>query len=88
MTNRRDCVGEPAEPFLERLAGQLVYTVMQIYADSFEHEVIQNRIRCWQTDPFLAELIALDQQEDKVNPISSGWITLGQRKRERQEVAR
>jgi flavin-dependent dehydrogenase len=74
--------------FLERLAGRLVSTVIQAYADSLEHELIQNQIQHWQTDPFLAELIALYQQEDRVNPISSGWITLGRKPRERQEVAR
>jgi hypothetical protein len=74
--------------FIERLAGQLVSTVIQTYADRSEDEAIQSQIQRWQADQFLAELIALYQQEEKTNPIDSGWITLGRQKRERQEVVR
>jgi flavin-dependent dehydrogenase len=74
--------------FIEQLAGQLVSIVLEAYADRLEDEIIQNQIQRWQADPFLAELVAIYQQETKTNPINSGWITLGHQPRKRQEVAR
>lgn len=71
---------------LEQLAGQLVSTVIAELAERTE-ENIQRQIQSWQTEPFLMELIALYQEDDKVNPIDSSWITLGHQRRERQEVA-
>jgi 2-polyprenyl-6-methoxyphenol hydroxylase-like FAD-dependent oxidoreductase len=72
---------------LEQLAGQLVSTVIEELADRSEDEAIQSQIQRWQREPFLTELIALYQEEDKVNPIDSSWIMLGHQRRERQEVA-
>jgi flavin-dependent dehydrogenase len=72
--------------FLERLAGQLVSTVLETLAEQPEQLDIHSQIQRWQADPFLAELIALFQQEDDANSINSGWITLGQQRQE-QEVA-
>jgi len=74
--------------FIEQLAGQLVSTVIEAYADRLEDEIIQNQIQRWQADPFLAELVAINQQATETNPINSGWITLGHQPRKRQEVAR
>jgi hypothetical protein len=74
--------------FLEQLAGQLVSVVIESCANQPEREDIHSQIQRWQEDPFLTELIALYQQENKVNPIDSGWITLGQSRREKQEIAR
>ena len=74
--------------FIEQLAGQLVSTVLEAYADHLEDEIIQNQIQRWQADPFLAELVAIYQQATKTNPINSGWITLGHQPLKRQEVAR
>ena len=72
----------------EQLAGQLVSTVIQVYAARFDDEAILKQIQRWQTEPFLAELIALYRRENRANPTNGGWITLGQQSRERQEVAR
>lgn len=71
---------------LEQLAGQLVSTVIAELAERTEED-IQRQIQSWQSEPFLMELIALYQEDDKVNPIDSSWITLGHQRRERQEVA-
>ena len=73
--------------FLEQLAGQLVSVVLEACADEPEREDVRSQIQRWQEDPFLAELIAIYQQDDIVNPIDSGWITLGQPRWEPQEVA-
>jgi flavin-dependent dehydrogenase len=69
---------------LEQLAGQLAIIVIDALADSLEDEAVRGQIERWQTDPFLAELIAIYQEEDVLNPIDSSWITLGL---QRQEVA-
>jgi flavin-dependent dehydrogenase len=73
---------------LEQLAGQLVSTVIEELADRAEDEAVQNQIQSWQAEPFLAEVIAVYEQEEKVNPIDSSWITLGHHRREMQEVAK
>jgi hypothetical protein len=71
---------------LEQLAGQLVSIVIEMLADRTEDEAVQSQIQLWQTEAFLSELIMIYQQDDKINPIDSSWITLGHQKRERQEV--
>jgi flavin-dependent dehydrogenase len=72
----------------ERLAGLMVSTVIEAHADHLENEAILRQIQRWQTDPFLAELIALYRRESRTNPINSSWIAVGHRKRERQQAAR
>jgi flavin-dependent dehydrogenase len=74
--------------FVERLAGQLVSTVIDAYAERVENEGIQRQVQQWQADPSLTELIEIYQQESEAHPIDNGWITLGHQKREIQEVAR
>ncbi|MEO7019920.1 MAG: tryptophan 7-halogenase [Ktedonobacteraceae bacterium] len=74
--------------FLERLAGRLVSTVIESYAACTENEAIQRQIHIWQADPFLNTLIDIYAREEETSPIDSGWITLGHREREKQEVAR
>ncbi|HEU5380159.1 MAG TPA: tryptophan 7-halogenase, partial [Ktedonobacteraceae bacterium] len=73
---------------LEQLAGQLVSTVIEVHAQETGNEAVQRQIQNWQTEPFLAELIDIYREAEKVNPIDSRWITLGYQQRERQEVAR
>jgi flavin-dependent dehydrogenase len=73
--------------FLEQLAGQLVSTVIATFADYPDNETIQLQIKTWQDDPFLTELVDLYTKIDPQQPINSGWITLGQQRRERQEIA-
>jgi flavin-dependent dehydrogenase len=70
----------------ERLAGQIISTVIEAHADTFEHEAMLSQIQRWQTEPFLAELIALYRRESRANPIDGSWIMVGQRKR--QEITR
>jgi flavin-dependent dehydrogenase len=70
--------------FLERLAGQLVATVIEAYVNR-QQETVQERIQQWQANPFLMDLVTLYVQEEKANPIDTGWITLG---RQKQEVTR
>lgn len=73
--------------FLERLAGQLVNTVIDLSSQLPTSTAIESQIQRWQDDQFLQELIRTYQAEAQENPINSGWITLGHERRERQEVA-
>jgi 2-polyprenyl-6-methoxyphenol hydroxylase-like FAD-dependent oxidoreductase len=72
--------------FIEQLAGQLVSTVIEGYADDLEDEAIQSQVKHWQEDTFLGELIALYRQEEERRPMNSGWITLGHQSREKRGV--
>jgi flavin-dependent dehydrogenase len=72
----------------ERLAGLMVSTVIEAHADHLENEAVLRQIQRWQTDPFLAEMIALYRRESRKNPIDSSWIAVGHQKRERQQAAR
>ncbi|MEO7019917.1 MAG: tryptophan 7-halogenase [Ktedonobacteraceae bacterium] len=72
----------------ERLAGQMVSTVIEAHVDHPANEAILSQIQRWQTEPFLAEMIALYRREGRTHPIDSSWIALGHKQRERQEVAR
>lgn len=72
----------------EQLAGQLVSTVIQAYAANPGDETVFKQIQRWQTEPFLAELIALYRRENKTNPTNGGWIILGQQSQERLEAVR
>ena len=62
---------------LEQLAGQLVSTVIKAHSDHMGDEAISRQIQKWQAEPFLADVLAIYQEEDKVHPIDSSWITLG-----------
>lgn len=73
--------------FLEQLAGQLVSTVIETFADCNEDETVQHQLQLWGADEFLADLMTLYQQVDAEPPINGGWITLGHQKLVQQEVA-
>ena len=74
---------------LEQLAGQLVSTVIAAHMDRMGDKIVAQQIQKWQAEPFLADLLTIYQEEDKVRPIDSSWITLGsQKKQDMQEVAR
>lgn len=73
--------------FVEQLAGQLVSTVIEAYADRTENEAIQSQIQHWQTDPFLTELVALYREREKTNLTNRSWITLGYQNQNKLEVA-
>jgi hypothetical protein len=74
--------------FIEQLAGQLVSTVIESYADDLADEAIRSQVERWQADTFLGELIALYREEEEKSPMNSGWITLGHRSREKKRVTR
>jgi flavin-dependent dehydrogenase len=71
---------------LEQLAGQLVSRVIDDLSDRSD-EATQSQIQRWKTEPFITELIDIYQEDDKMNPIDSSWITLGHQRREKEEVA-
>jgi flavin-dependent dehydrogenase len=72
--------------FFERLAGQIISTVIEAHADNFEQEEVSDQIQRWQTEPYIAELIALYRREGRANPIDGSWIMVGQK--DMQEVNR
>jgi hypothetical protein len=72
----------------ERLTGQIVSTVIEAYADHPEQEEALRQIQRWQTEPYIAELIALYRRESRAHPITSSWIALKHQRQEREEVAR
>ena len=74
--------------FLEQLAGQLASVIIETFEHESQDETVQNQVQSWKADPFLAELIALYQQDSHEHPINSGWITLGRQKEyQYQEIA-
>lgn len=72
----------------ERLTGQIVSTVIEAYADHPEQEAALKQIQRWQTDPYLANLIALYRRESRTQPITSSWIAVKFQNQEREKVAR
>ena len=72
--------------FFERLAGQIISMVIEATADQPEHETAMSQIQRWQTDPFIADLIARYRRESRTHPINSSWIAVKYQRRERQEV--
>jgi hypothetical protein len=72
--------------FLEQLAGQLVVTVMESFADRLDRAGVREQLQRWQEDQALAELIAVYREDSQTNPVDSGWITMGQLRCEAQEV--
>jgi flavin-dependent dehydrogenase len=63
--------------FLEQLAGQLVSVVLDHVAHTLPDPAAQRQIQAWQGDPFLANLLAIYQQDSQTNPLDSSWILLG-----------
>ncbi len=86
--------------FFERLAGQIICTAIEAHVDDFADEAALKQIQRWQTEPYIAELIALYRREGKTDPIPDYWMIVGQNDREeaaekseeivrdREEVAR
>ncbi|GHO48031.1 halogenase [Ktedonospora formicarum] len=74
---------------LEQLSGQLVQTVIDKHEGRVEDEAAQEQIRKWREEPFIAEVLAIYEEEQRTNPIDNSWITLGyQSEREKQEITR
>jgi hypothetical protein len=77
--------------FFERLAGQIISTAIELQVDHFENEAVLPQIQRWQTEPYIAGLIALYRKEGKVDPIPGYWMSVGQSDeviKNREEVAR
>jgi flavin-dependent dehydrogenase len=72
----------------ERLTGQIVSKVIEGYANQLENRQALQQIQRWQTDSYLAELIALYRRESRTYPITSSWIAIGQQIQQREEVVR
>ncbi len=72
----------------ERLTGQIVSQVIESHANSSENRAALQQIQRWQTEPYLAELIALYRREGRTNPITSSWIAIKHQRLEREEVAK
>jgi 2-polyprenyl-6-methoxyphenol hydroxylase-like FAD-dependent oxidoreductase len=72
----------------ERLAGQVISTVIEAYADGPTEEQTLRQIQRWQTEPYIAELIALYRRESRTQPITSSWIAVQYPRREKLEVTR
>ncbi|NJO81462.1 MAG: NAD(P)-binding protein [Blastochloris sp.] len=74
--------------FLEQLAGQLVSVVIDICEEQSNQPEVHHCIERWRTDPFLAELMTIYQQDRDIHPIDAGWITLGESLRNQEELVR
>ncbi|GAB3432915.1 NAD(P)/FAD-dependent oxidoreductase [Flindersiella endophytica] len=61
-----------------QLAGQLVSTVIEAYADRTHDDEVVARIQAWQRDPVITDLVSTYRRERHRNPTSTGWMTIGQ----------
>lgn len=59
-----------------QLAGQLISTVIEAYADNFTDDVV-DRVQQWRRDPLITEYVAIYRKERQHNPTSPLWITMG-----------
>jgi len=60
--------------FLERLAGQIASTVIEASANQAEQRDAWQQIQRWQTEPYLAALIARSRRERRIFPVNRSWI--------------
>jgi flavin-dependent dehydrogenase len=72
----------------ERLAGQIASVVIGAYANYPEQEQALQQIQRWQTEPYMAELIAHYRRESRMHPITSSWIAIKHQEMEKQEAVR
>ncbi|HEY1348707.1 MAG TPA: FAD-dependent monooxygenase, partial [Ktedonobacteraceae bacterium] len=72
----------------ERIAGRIISTVIEAYADRSTDEAALRQIQRWQTEPYTADLINHYRRESRTHPIPNSWIAVQQRRAERLEVAR
>ncbi|RJQ75647.1 NAD(P)/FAD-dependent oxidoreductase [Pseudonocardiaceae bacterium YIM PH 21723] len=59
-----------------QLAGQLISTVIDAYADNYTDEVVE-RIQQWKRDPLIADFLSIYRSDRHSNPTSPLWITMG-----------
>ena len=69
----------------EQLAGQLISTVIGVYANRRDDPGALAQIQRWQTEPLIAELIAIYRRAATRNPTSDGWLTLALRRTDAQK---
>lgn len=60
----------------EQLAGQLMATVMESYADDYSDAVVA-QIQRWRRDPLVTEFVSTYRADHATNPTSPHWINLG-----------
>jgi len=72
----------------ERLAGQIISTVIEAYADHHEQGMALRQIQRWQTEAYITDLITTYRRDSRSYPIKSNWIALKHQSREKQEIAR
>jgi len=60
-----------------QLAGHLVSTVIDTYADRTHDDAVVACIQGWQRDPIIVDFLAVYRKERHRNPTSSGWMTIG-----------
>ena len=63
--------------FFERLAGMVIGTVIEMFASELDDEAIVGQIQQWQTEPYVAELMARHRRRSRTEPIENHWVTLG-----------
>lgn len=73
--------------FFERLFGQIASKVIQGYASQAENREALQQIQRWQTDSYVAELIARYRRESRMHPVNGSWIAIKQEMAERLEMA-
>ena len=61
---------------LSRLAGQLMATVIESYAERSADDRVVRQIQSWQRDPLVADLIAAWRRERNRDPLSDGWMSM------------
>jgi hypothetical protein len=72
--------------FFERLTGQIVSKVIESYANQPENWQALQQIQRWQTDAYLAELIATYRRTSRSYPITSSWIAIKKQAQEQKHV--
>jgi hypothetical protein len=74
--------------FFERLAGQIASTVIEAYANQAEQRDVLQQIQRWQTEPYLAALIARYRRESRISPVSRNWIAFKHQQPEQVGIGR
>lgn len=59
---------------LSQLAGQLVEAVIAENCNRFSDDLVMRQVQAWQQDSLLREVRAVYRREQRVNPVSDGWI--------------
>ncbi len=74
--------------FFERLAGQIASTVIEACANQAEQRDVLQQIQRWQTEPYLAALIARYRRESRIFPVNRNWIAFKHQPPEQAGIGR